>query len=344
MKNNLTNKFFSAFNYKTNKNIFDISVISSYTIFNIGLFVPQSNTILPIELASLIILLYFLINDDKKYLSKDITEVKKLYEEFIINYNKLNTKFELSNPIEIFTLYNFLYKNGYLSKDKTFVKNNLNVCDIQPIMGANVLMGNGVCRHISTLFTDILNNNQINANNIGCHIETPVFDAEIVKKEDFSIDDTLKTLETLSKYFKDEYEKAIYYFNALYNNGEYLNMSFIPLENKKIKRSNHLITIAQKEDINYFLDPTKEEIYKLDNKTLYDNFGLPVKINKIYTFGYEAIRNIYNKNSTSTEEENKLINNTRKICENNIDVFDSFYKENKELYNDITNKLVRIKK
>lgn len=348
MKNNLSDKLFSSFNYKTNKNIFNLSIASSYTIFNIGLFLDCYKALLPVELLSFIISFYLLINSDKKYLSKDILDIKKLYSEFLSNYNKLNTTFELSNPVEIFTMFNYLYENGYLSKDKTFQVNEDNVCDIPPVMGVNVLAGNGVCRHISTLFTDILNDYGISANNMGCHMDIPVFDMKKVSKEEFSIDRVLNILEIVSKEIPEQYEELCYTFEMMYANGEYIDMSFVSAESEKIKRkANHLITLAYKDDINYFLDPTRKRIYRLDDKVLYDNFGLPIKIDNSFVgkqFGYKVMKDIYDGSNITKDEENKLINDTRKICENNLDIFENFYNENSDLYTDITNKLIRIKK
>lgn len=48
--------------------------------------------------------------------------------------------------------------------------------------------------------------------------------------------------------------------------------------------------------------------------------------------------------SISIEEEQKLVLGTKKLCEQNIDIFDKFYDDNIEIYDEIANRLLKIKK
>ena len=50
------------------------------------------------------------------------------------------------------------------------------------------------------------------------------------------------------------------------------------------------------------------------------------------------------RDTIDIEEESKIIYNTKDIIVKNMDVFDNFYSDNKELYGEISSKLVRIKK
>ena len=42
--------------------------------------------------------------------------------------------------------------------------------------------------------------------------------------------------------------------------------------------------------------------------------------------------------------EAKLVNRTKGICKDNLDVFEQFYNENSDIYNEISDKLLSIKK
>ena len=47
--------------------------------------------------------------------TKNIVEIKNLYQEFLNNYNKLNLLFEFKTPLEVYALYAHLLNDGYLS-------------------------------------------------------------------------------------------------------------------------------------------------------------------------------------------------------------------------------------
>ena len=48
--------------------------------------------------------------------------------------------------------------------------------------------------------------------------------------------------------------------------------------------------------------------------------------------------------SITTEEEQLLVKSTLDKCKNNTDIFEQFYDDNCELYDDISNKVLRIRK
>lgn len=61
----------------------------------------------------------FLLSNAKLH-TKDINEIRTLYQQFIKNYNQMNKDFDLKNPIQIHTMFNYLLYEGYLSKGKEF--------------------------------------------------------------------------------------------------------------------------------------------------------------------------------------------------------------------------------
>ena len=75
----------------------------------------------------------------------------------------LNEELSFKEPISIYTLFVYMYKNGFLSKDKSiefkvFYKKYL---DMINLYGINIFSGKGVCRHIGSMLTDILNESNV---------------------------------------------------------------------------------------------------------------------------------------------------------------------------------------
>ena len=85
--------------------------------------------------------------------TRDIKQIRSLYQKFITNYNKLNKVFDLNDPIQIHTMFNYLLYKGYLSIDKNFEFSNKEARDINGLYGTNVITGKAVCRHISAMLT-----------------------------------------------------------------------------------------------------------------------------------------------------------------------------------------------
>ncbi len=299
MKNNLIDKFINTINYDTYQNILDAIIVANMATCITENTIKKfqfSSPFLPIQIVSEGIWLYCFFNPEKKYMTKNVVEINVLYQEFIDNYNKLNKVFELKNPVEIFAMFNFLYSNGYLSQNKSFEAGQIGVKDIEPIMGTNIFMGKGICRHLSSMFSDILNGYNIQASKLTCYIYT----------------------------------------------GDGLN-KFV----EKIT-GNHVICLAQKDNINYFLDTMNQCTFKMHDNILYDEDEFKVDIKKkkslCKNMGYDSFKDIYTKGSISRPEEKKLIFNVVKKCRDNIDILDGFYNENKVIYEDVSNKLKRIKR
>ena len=52
--------------------------------------------------------------------TKELIEIRNLYNEFLNNYKTLNEMFDNKDPYSIYKMYINLLYNGYLSKDKIF--------------------------------------------------------------------------------------------------------------------------------------------------------------------------------------------------------------------------------
>ncbi len=273
--------------------------------------------------------------------TKDIKQIKSLYQEFITNYNKLNKIFNLNDPIEIHTMFNYLLYKGYLSVSKSFEFSDQEARDINGLYGANVIVGKSVCRHISVMLTDILNNYGIESYPL-C-----VFQWEVYSKEELIkwVQANITDVETYS--FLIEFIEKI-----LDNKNQSLELSIEMSEDKsKIKNSNHKITLSFKDGKSYYLDPTNNQIYRVsqnDTDVLYSD-GVKAKIilsssNKSKDISIIKDRLSQQYPSVSKEEEKQLIEQTTRVCNGNMDIFEQFYTENRELYSDISSRVLNIKK
>jgi len=101
---------------------------------------------------------------------------------------------------------------------------------------------------------------------------------------------------------------------------------------------NHLITISEYNDKVYYLDPTNNKFLTRDNSSIIIN-------KKFIKFNLNKRKNI--KRMMQKEGETYVKNlmeeiNTYIICGENIDMFENFYSENKEKYEEINNKMKKL--
>lgn len=282
------------------------------------------------------------LNKDKYPIQ--ILEIKKLYDMLIDNYVILNNSLELNNPIEIYSMFNFMINNGYLSKNGTFNFGLNNTVDIKCLLGANVITGNAVCRHISSMLNDIYN--RLNINSYTCLSYCYKNKLIIMLIEKF-IDLLTKQLNVTTN---NEERNEIQIL--LTNSEKYKN--FLKFHYLRKKSSKHMINLVSQNNIGYIIDPTNEHIYKKD----FDFINLCKEILKSYvvfddTMTLKLIRNgdIFDKNleeilllpDSNLEEDKILIEKVNSLCEKNIDLLDKFRIENKDLYYEINNKLIKVK-
>lgn len=357
--NNLFKDFCNSINYDTYEKIGNIMIgstigfeylnehlLSQYPIIN--------NSIDCFSYAAFVFYLYYVFSSGK-FNTKDVSYINSLYQEFIRNYNDLNREFNFDNPIQIHTMFNYLLYNGYLSKDKNFEFTSKYARDINPIKGANVIMGSGVCRHIAAMLVDIFNDCGIEAFRLGCHIRESVvkfglYDEEKMSREEL---DSWIRLNINDRCLQEKLYLAV---DEAFKEGKYVKLSFDVRDNKDLIEKilgNHAICLALKDNKSYFLDPTQFRVYRLsecDKKILYDDNDDNIKIKLISSIiidnfkNYLALKSRLFGSDVLVEEEKEMIDSTLSICRNNMDIFDSFYNTNRELYDDISNRLVKIKR
>lgn len=289
--------------------------------------------------------------------TKDINEVRVLYQEFINNYNELNRIFSLEDPIQIYTMFNYLVNRGYLSKDKSFEFTSKDARDIEGIYGANVIMGKGVCRHISSMLTDILNGHGIDAFNLCCYIRDYSVNVNVIDEPKYLKEELENWIRT--NITDDATRKVL--FQALKTIEEGGKHAELSLEFKEATNpferiiGNHAISYANHNGKGYYLDATLSRIYGLaqsDNMMLTGLDGEAIKLKLGLTSllnsskDYLRLRPMISNPSpcVSKEEEREIVRATLAVCNSNGDIFDQFYNNNSGLYNEMAGKLTKIRR
>ena len=329
-------KIYSNINYNTSELLNDINLGLILTTFGTGIFTSgiNINNSISLMMLSILNMLYYIYSNEE-YLSlhtKDIEEIRKLYNSLITDYNKLNKIFGLQNPVEIYTLYNKMLYAGYLSKDKEFHFGVDKVKDIMTIQGTNVINGEAVCRHIAPMLKDIYLGNNITSYDISVFQKDTRIDKSMLsyyRRELQKVSD-IKGIPVadLNYLLEDKIQEAFSYHISPEDIG---------------KLTNHRITKAIYQEKDYYLDPTQTRMYKpsMGNPTiLVSEDGR--RNTKIITRANSS-KAIKMNPSTPFSEDLKYVRSTISIYEQNKDILEKFYQEHKELYNYISSLLSNIK-
>ena len=116
-------------------------------------------------------------------LCKDYDRVESFYNAVVYNTAELIESFGIEkDPVKVFALYTYLYRSGYLSHDHEF-KYSTNMKDLPLLSGVDVVRGRGVCRSISSMFTDVCNSVGLTASNVSVRVKPGM----LKKSEDLSL-------------------------------------------------------------------------------------------------------------------------------------------------------------
>ena len=344
MRDSLKDKVYRNISYNTNG---IISKANNIAIISCCLGTSLLPNISDSLLASLLLLgvniinvSYSIFSRNSEIHTKEVQKIKVLYQEFLSEYVKLNRIFEFQNPIEIYTFYNKMLYDGYLSKNKEFHFGKTTVRDIRGIYSSNIMNGEAVCRHIATMLKEIYNAYRIEGNTLG------------VYQSDYDVipDNMEKMLSLLEEIHSEHQRTNIPFLDLVYQYEEELNKYYeytIPKKEKRLSKiGNHMITTAVYQGDTYYLDPTQSRIYKPSS----------IKENILIDTSAIGETNILSKRKqnkkvlatltdsvTAPSEDKEYIDITTRIYESNKDIIEAYYQSQKELYSDISEELAKIK-
>lgn len=329
-------KIYGNINYNTSELLSDVNLGLMLTTFGTGFFSlgANLNNAASLMMLSILNMIYYIYSNEERLSlhTKDIIEIKRLYNDLIKDYNKLNKIFGFQNPVEIYTLYNKMLYAGYLSKDKEFHFGKDRVRDIMTIQGVNIVNGEAVCRHIAPMLKDIYLDYGITSYDISVFQKDIEIDKGMLSyyRRELQKVSAIKGIpvEDLNYLLEDKIQEAFSYYISPEDIG---------------KLTNHRITKAIYQDKDYYLDPTQTRMYKPsmgDSNILISEDGQRDTRIIPRANPSEAIKT---KPSTPFSEDLKYVRSTINIYEQNKDILERFYREHQELYNYISNLLSNIK-
>ena len=252
-------------------------------------------------------------------ITKEYKELKEMYLEIVKNTSDTLKELDIQRPVDLFVFYIYLYRNGYLSYNHSF-NYSMNMKDFAALNGLDVIRGKGVCRSISSLFTDLCVEYGLEASNLLVH----------TKK------DACSNLQNLSQ--RDL---------AVEENGSASNLFMKLVEVMPLP--NHMITLVGDSENSYIFDPTNDGYLQyagINKFVIPDSNSLNMKNSVIIktiqkTLGLSSslsimkIHKILKRPNISNDEYIMQYREALELCEKNELLFAKIYQLNKDLYNDI---------
>ena len=256
----------------------------------------------------------------------DYKEIESLYNNIVSNLAIFLKKLNILDPVEIFTVYQFMYRNGYLSYNHSF-NYDISMKDLAKLNGADVIRGTGVCRSIASFLTDLYKEMGYNSCNLLVNANSEI----------------LNNIDRKGNYPKWKISKK--------------TNSFVKAISKMTNiasASNHLITFVEKDDNSYIFDPTNDAFLikgKKNELVLPNNKEGRMKISYIMNSfnritgsngnleSKSKIKNQLEKPSIDYKEYENTYKNTLLFIKDNLLLFEEFYNKNFNLYVDLFQKI-----
>lgn len=254
--------------------------------------------------------------------TEEYKRTEALYEESLNRTSELMRNFCLDEPISIFTMYVYLYRNGYLSHNHEF-KYDFHLKDLPHLYGADVLNGNGVCRSIASHLSDLYNNMGFESEAFAVHTS-----GEACRSLEHLCPTPLIKTERASKLVK-----------------------IASTATGIIHMPNHLILNVKQNGINYTLDPTNDGMLIPNGKNLLvptnPNTRMILSLNATRLqrgikqikggVSLKGLKEDLQLPTIDIEEYRRIYLETLKLCRENPDILEQFYLESQELYEEMHN-------
>ena len=249
-------------------------------------------------------------------LTEEYKYLDNIYHEFLGEVSNLLFELEINDPESICAIYEYMYRKGYLSRNKTF-KYSTDMKDIPNLYGLDVVRGAGVCRSIASLLVDIYRYQGYESHGLA------------VRVQDGLLKET--TPELKIDLMADE------------NARKFVNVAIILGKTTGI--ANHEIVEVTTSKGGLLLCPTnclvlqKEglKITVANQPTTKKMVYNPVcdMINSVKTNPHTSLKEITTTYNPPDEEYREKFDGTIKKCRDNEDVLEAFYQQNSELYSEI---------
>ncbi len=248
-------------------------------------------------------------------LCRDYEKIECFYNAVVCNTAELIEAFGIEKePVKIFALYTYLYRSGYLSYNHEF-KYSTNMKDLPLLSGVDVIRGRGVCRSISSMFTDVVNSVGLTASNVCVRVKP----------------DMLKSSEGLSLRVLDSEVRGKKWAKIV---GKVT--SVVPI-------GNHLVTAIEHDEQGGIYDPTNDCImhvvgsrkYGLINDTSatmsysFISNLIPKMLGQMNTeVSVSYLKSLSMKDRLAYEKYREIYEEINQLIRDNERVFEEFYKIN----------------
>ena len=280
------------------------------------------------ELKKIIKRIINMLNFPKRIkITNEYQDMQKIYKILLQDLKQLLHKIKIQNPVEIESAYTYLVQQGYLSKNHEFLCKQNEI--IYPFNATGIIEGQGVCRHLATFLTDLLNEFEYDSYNLSMAVQSGdtiyrIPSSPIYKRPEKNNSEESESFELSEN--SDLRETIFYLISEII---------------KKIIPYNHVVTLYANGDKSYILDPMQRTIYLMADKNIYtyDNLANNLKVN--LKKSYEDNFKLPKKLSSKQVDSNKLIedyNRVQSLCLGYSNTFEQFYLEHKDIYEEILSK------
>ena len=256
-------------------------------------------------------------------LTKDYERIDSFYGAVISNTAELIESLGIQNdPVKVFALFVYLYRSGYMSVDKHFMYST-DMKDLPLLNGVDVIRGTGVCRSISSMFTDVCNSVGLTATNVCVRANREGLN----KKEGLSL--VPLDVEKRGRFFANIVGKVT---------------SIVPI-------GNHLVTAIEHDSATGIYDPTNDIFMHTIGQRKY-----PFINDTSATMSYNFISNLFpkvlgqmdteanfmylkrlsNKDKIDYEQYRSIYEEINRMVLENQFLFEEFYKINLPYYKEVS--------
>lgn len=298
-----------------------------------------------------------IIEDDnliKLIHKEDIKTIEELYKLIIKNCVILAKCFNFTQPAEIYSMYRYLLLEGYLSAKRNITFSQEEDINIQNL-GAKVITGKCVCRHISAMLKDIYKEKGLESEIVTVLVKVPTM-LLCPNKDNKPLEQSYELIDT--HLFKDQREDLK---NKIHeHNGKLMVTKESPdYEDDFLDKNdaNHTITLVTKNGVASIYDATNNIIYsntiKINKEGAYLIANHGCYLAKIFPKYYRLFNDKTETKAISSnlllprtlpEEDEYLMKESRQICTENLDILENFYDNNTALYDEIVDKTKTIYK
>lgn len=252
--------------------------------------------------------------------TEEYKELKQMYDEIINNTSSMLKELNINDPVTLFATYVYLYRSGYLSHNHSFIYSS-DMKDFALLNGIDVIRGKGVCRSISSLFTDLSIKQGYTASNLLVNDRTGACG-------------NLQKLSPIELNSDDEGKKFAEIVSKI--------TDFIALPN-------HLITLVKEDNTSYIFDPTNDGylLYNIKNKIVIPNRQelfitnslllktIQKRLGMLNALSNKEIKQGFECPSVDENTYRKKYIKALELCKNNLLLFEKLYNDNCNLYKDI---------